>query len=118
MSIYDDLRPIATEILSEFKQGTVKLIQVTTGTGSADNPGAPTETIIPLDAVVKGAPFKYIRDGFAAATDMMVTAAPIDGVTVGANDFIEIDGNQCKIIGDMSTPAAGTRVVWKFLVRK
>lgn len=118
MSIYDDLRPVAAEILSEFKQGTIKLIQVTAGTGAADDPGAPTETTTVLDAVVKGAPFKYVRDGFATVSDLMVTAAPLDDVTVTKNDFIEIDAIRYKIIEDVSAPAAGTRVVWKFLVRK
>lgn len=118
MTIYDDLKPVAAELLAEFKQGTVKLIQLTEGDGPADDPGAPTETEYTLDATVRGAPFKYVRDGFVTAADMLVTAAPIDGVTVTKNDFIEIDGVRCKIIEDVSAPSAGTRVVWKFLVRK
>lgn len=120
MTIYDDVKAVASEVLgdSDLKQGTVKLIQVTPGSGPADDPGEPTEKEYTLDAVVRGAPFKYIRDGFVTATDQMVTAAIIAGVTPTKNDFIEIDGVRCKIIEDVSAPGAGTRVVWKFLVRK
>lgn len=118
MSIYDDLRPVADEILGEFKQGTISLVQLTAGTGAADNPGAPTETTHALNATIKGVSFKYVKDGFALSTDLMVNAAPIDGVTPSKNDFIVIDGQRYKIIEDLSAPAAGTRVVWKFLVRK
>jgi len=118
MTIYDEMKSVGVELLGEFKQGTVKLIQIVAGTGPDDNPGEPTETSYILDAVVRGAPFKYIRDGFVTATDMMVTAAIIEGLTPSKNDFIEIDGVRCKIIEDVSAPGAGTRVVWKFLVRK
>lgn len=118
MSIYDEMQSVASEVLSEFKHGTIKLVSVTSGTGAADDPGAPTEVVTALDAVVKGAPFKYVRDGFAVSTDLMVTAAVIDGITPSVNDFIEIDSIRYKIVQDVSAPAAGTRIVWKFLVRK
>lgn len=118
MSIYDDMKVVSSELLGEFKQGTITLIQVTAGTGPEDNPGEPTETEYELDATVKGAPYKYLRDGFVTATDLLVIAAIIDGVTPTKNDFIEIDGIRCKILEDVSVPAAGTKVVWKFLVRK
>lgn len=118
MSIYDELKPVAQSLLKEFKQGTISLIQIIPASGPADNPGAPTEITRTLDATVTGAPFKYVRDGFATVSDMMVTAAVIDGVTITKNDFIVIDGIRCKIIEDVSVPASGTRVAWKFIVRK
>lgn len=118
MSIYDELKPVVSELLAEFKQGTIQLVQLTSGAGSPDDPGAPTETVIELDAVARGASFKYVKDGFAVATDLEVTAAVIDGVTPSKNDFIVIDGQRYKIIEDLRVPAAGTKVAWKFLVRK
>jgi hypothetical protein len=118
MSIYDDLQPVASELLAEFKQGTISLIQSVPGDGDDDDPGEPATTTTELDATVVGAPFKYVQAGFAVASDMLVTAAVVVGITPDKNDFIVIDGVQYKIIQDVSKPAAGTRVVWKFLVRK
>jgi hypothetical protein len=118
MTIYDDLKPVVTELLGEFKQGTINLIQITSGTGAADDPGAPTETTHALSATVKGVSFKYVRDGFALSSDLVVIAAVVEGITPSKNDFIDIDSIRYKIIEDMSVPAAGTRVAWKFLVRK
>ena len=118
MSIYDELRPVAAEILKEFKQGSIKLVRRVAGSGPIDNPGAATETEIDLDAVAKGVTFRYVKDGFALATDLIVTSAAVDGITPTKNDFIDIDGTRYKIVEDISPPAAGTRVVWKFIVRK
>ena len=118
MTIYDDVKIVADEVLADFKQGVVNLIQTSTTVGPADDPGSSTETSHTLDAVVKGVPFKYMNDSFILSTDLMVTAAILAGITPTINDFIEIDGVRCKIIKDVSVPGAGGRVVWKFLVRK
>jgi hypothetical protein len=118
MSIYDELQPIARDLLGEFKQGTIALVSITLGGGPADNPGAPTIVSTALSATARGASRQYVRDGFALATDLEVTAAVVEGITPTLNDFIDIDGERYKIIRDISKPAAGTRVVWKFLVRK
>jgi len=118
MTIYDDLKPVATELLVDFKQGVITLTQITPGTGPADNPGASTPTVYPLSGTVKGVSFQYVRDGFAVATDLMVTTAVNDDVVPTEKDFIDIDGVRYKIIKDMSVPAAGTKIAWKFIVRK
>lgn len=118
MSIYDELVPLTREIMQEFKQGSVSLVRHTPGTGAADEPGQATTVTHALNATVKGVSYKYVRDGFAIDTDLEVTAATIDGVTPSKNDFIVIDGETYKIVEDMSTPAAGTRVVWKFIIRR
>lgn len=118
MTIYDELKVVASDLLAQFKQGTISLVQLAPGNGPADNPGAPTETVVALNATVIGAPYKYVKSGFAVMTDLMVTAAIVDGVTPTKNDFIVIDGQRYKILGDVSVPASGVRVVWKFIVRK
>lgn len=117
-TIYDELKSIASEILPEFKQGTVNLIKITPGTGPADNPGAATSVTHSLDAVVKGASFKYVSQGLAVASDLEVTTAVLDTVAPSPKDFINIDGTQYKIVQLIITPAAGTSTVWKFIVRK
>lgn len=133
MTVFDDAQAIAKEVLGdpELQSGSVvSLVQKTPGTGAADNPGEPTSVTIPLEgAIVIGVPFKYLKggfnglanrgsDSFVVSTDLLVTAAVVDGITPTKNDFVVIDGIEYKIIEDVSAPAAGTRVVWKFLVRK
>lgn len=118
MTIYTDLQSLAGVLLQDFKQGTVKLIKITVGTGPADNPGSNTETTYTLDATVRGVSDKVIARSFAFASDLEVCAAVIDGVTPDEEDFIEIDSVRYKIVQDISPPAAGTKVVWKFIVRK
>lgn len=118
MTIYEELKPVASALLKEFKQGVMTLIKITPGAGPADNPGQPVETPYTLDAVAHGASFKFVRDGFATSSDLEVTVAVLDGVKPEINDFIVIDSIRYKIIHDVSVPAAGTRVAWKFIVRK
>lgn len=118
MTIYDDIQQAASDVLSDLKQGSVSLVKITAGNGPADNPGTPTTTNYSLDATIKGASFKYVRNGMAVETDLQVSAAVLDGITVSVNDFIAIDGVNHKILHDISAPAAGTRCVWKFLVRR
>lgn len=118
MSIYDDLQDVTTEVLSEFKQETVQLVKITPGTGPADNPGTPSEVVTDLQAVVRGASYKYQKEGFCVAGDLEMTCAVVPGVTVTINDFIIVDGKRFKILSDISVPASGTRVAWKFLLRR
>lgn len=118
MSIYTELQSVTKEIMSEFSQGAVQLVKITGGAGPIDNPGASTETLHTLDASAVGVSSQLVRDGLAVETDLMVTSSVVDGVTPTETDFIDIDGIRHKIVKDMSTPAAGVKVAWKFIVRK
>lgn len=118
MSIYDELQGVASEVLAEFKQGTIKIIQLTPGAGAADNPGAPTETPTTLSAVtVEGALYKYLQEGLAVQGDTVVKSAIVSGITPTKNDFIEINAVRYKIIAFKPVPI-GEPVAWEFLVRK
>ena len=118
MTIYDELEVIASGLMKEFKQGVIQLVKVTPAGGPIDNPGEPVLTFYELDAVARGVQFKYIRDSLAMAGDLQITSAVLDGVTVHPRDSIDIDGERYKIVNIIPVPAAGTRVVWKFIVRK
>ena len=118
MSIYDDLKPVAAEIMKEFKQGSVALVPVVEGIGPIDEPVSSLGTHVPLDATVKGVSQKYMKNSNVLATDLMVTAAVVSGVEPSGKDFITIDSVRHKIIEVMKLPASGTTLVWKFIVRK
>ncbi len=118
MSIYDELTPIAAGVLKEFKQGFIQYVQLSAASGTVDEPGTITETKTTADGTARGVSAKYIMTGAAAATDFMVTIAPIAGVTPNARDFIEIDNERYKIVLIVPLPAAGPTIVWKFIVRR
>lgn len=120
MSIYTDMQELAADLLSDedFDQKTVVFVETIPGAGPADNPGTPTITTTTLNAVVKGVGWKYQQMGFVPESDLEVTAAVVAGLSPAVSDLVDIDSVQYKIVADMSVPAANTRVVWKFIVRK
>lgn len=117
MTFYKNLQKVSNSVLKNFKQGDVKLIKTTKSTVPADESPVITETVFSLDAAVQGVSSKFVRDGFAIATDLIVTSAVRSDVTPTLEDYIEIDGVRHKIINDMSVPASGVKVAWKFIVR-
>lgn len=122
MNFYQDMQNIASSLLKEFKQGSVKLIQLTESVNenSLDEPEL-VEKTYNLNATVSGVNYKYLINSYAVASDLTVTAGVIPNVNVTINDFIDIDGVRHKIIRDISpapTSASGKPVVWRFICRK
>lgn len=120
MALYDEMRAIATEILTDpdFKQGSIAYVKLVPGNGPIDNPGAATLVSTPIPGgVAKGVSYKYVKDGLALSTDKTVILPITTDLVADTRDFIDIDGIRHKIVQDISAPAAGTRVVWKFIVR-
>lgn len=115
---YNEMQKVASEVLGEFKQGSIQYVAIIPGNGPVDNPGPATEQIYDLDAISKGVSFKYVKDGLALSTDLTVTSAVRSDVVPNVKGFIRIDGTDYKIIQDISAPAAGIRAVWKWIVRK
>lgn len=119
MSIYDDLQGVASNLLKQFKQGSIELIQfVYPEDSTPDNPGKPEEVVTPLDAVANGERFKFMNTSFINDSDNEVTTAVVEGISPSVNDFLNIDGTKYKIIKFDPLPAAGTACTWKFIVRK
>lgn len=118
MGIYDDLQAVTSDIMLEFKQGNVQLIQITQTGGTEDEPGVPVETAYSLNATVRGMSFKYLQDAFIVASDLEVTSAVLPNITVTKNDFISLDGVKHKIVEDLSVPATGVKCAWKFAIRR
>ena len=140
MTIYDDLQGIAAGLLKDFNQGGISLVQLTPGVQSArvssfslafdldaftaqipddpDYPPAPIETLVPLEGVARGASYKYVRQGLAVKGDLEVTVAVKAGINVGIDDHIMVKSDKYKIVEDLTVPAAGTPVTWKFIARR
>ena len=119
MTFYKEMQTIAKNVLKEFNQGEIKLVHLTGSANlSPDAPDEMKETIYDLKGSVKGVTFKYLKEGYVTHTDFEVTVGVIPDVEPSENDFLQINGVRYKIIRDISVPANGTRVVWKFLARK
>lgn len=120
MAIYDEMQNLANEILSdpEFKQSVIEYVRIVPGSGPIDNPGPSTQVITELNATARGATFKFVSMGLATASDLIVTSAIHPNVEPSEKDFIRIDGEMYKIQQLLPRPAAGTRVVWTFIVQR
>lgn len=119
MSIYDDLQSVTSELMNEFNQGSIKLVQfVYPEDSTPDSPGEPEEVLIELKGTVKGVSFKYLKESFITVSDKEVTTNVINGVIPSENDVIEIDNVRYKILEFLPLPSAGTVCAWKFIVHK
>ena len=136
---YGEMADIAAELLAEFKQGVVTVTRVAQeGEKPDDWPSwepwtPPTVTrLYEVDAVVTGVPEKLVDGDTVVATDLLVTCSDamrlvsVDGEAVepesvpfdaGLLDTLQIDGRPATVIQPMPVPAAGVKVVHKFVVR-
>lgn len=118
MSFYDDMQAVASEVFAEFKQGKIEYVKIIPGAGSPDDPGPATQVKTELDAVARGASFKYVAKGLALASDQQVSSAVHPTVVPDIADMIAIDGVMHKIIGIHPKPSAGTPAAWVFICRR
>lgn len=127
MGFYDDMQGIATGLLRDFKQGTIRYIKLTKGQGPAQNPGPPSEAATTIPGATASSTFsvnaanaKFSPNSLIQSGDIMVVAeAPaLAAVALALTDFIEIDGIRYRIIVIGKTPAAGVTVAYTFFVRR
>lgn len=119
MTIYDELQAEASELLAEFGQGSVVLSRTTTTPDPSApwEPGTPSTTTYPLDAVVSGVASKYVDGTLIKASDLMITAAVHAEVTPQMGDAVSIDGGVAKAIKRIEPmPAAGTPAAFMIFV--
>lgn len=134
MSFYDEMQDVATDLLTEFKQGTIVYLSP----AAAENPWDPSPgyNAYPLNAVASGVSQKYIND-LITTSDIEITCAVasagwedsmtwLDHLTWSddgtALDFsnsgrISIDGLEKQIIMVRKIPAAGTPVCYKIFAK-
>ena len=120
MSIYDEMRALASEIMPEFKQGDIRYVDITSDPGaSPDEAGTPVETVsAQLNATARPVSTKYVDGTHIVQSDRQVTV-PNDGVaTPDISGKMRIDGVDYKIIDIMPRPAAGDPITWAVIVRR
>lgn len=120
MSIYDDMRSVASDLMAEFKHGVIQYIGVTTTAGGTpDEPGSSVKADpITLNAVARPVSTKYVDSSHIVQSDKQITI-PNDGLaTPTMAGFIRIDGVDHKIIEIMARPAAGDPISWTVIVRR
>lgn len=114
---YQEMQAVATDLIGEFQQGVIEYVAITPGTGPADDPGEPTETVTRIDAVARGVSFKYV-DGTNVVTSDLQTTFAGSAATPEMTGFIQVDGVRYKIVQIVRKPAAGTVVAWTVIFRK
>lgn len=114
---YEEMQAVASDVIAEFAQGSIAYVEITPGAGPADDPGAPTETVHPIDAVARGVAFKYVDRTTVVGSELQITM-PGDGVEPSMNGFIRVDEKTYKIVKIIRKPSAGTVVAWTVIFRK
>lgn len=114
MGFYDDMAAVATDVLTEFKQGVVQLVHTVPGTPDPSTPwqpGAPTVTTYDLAATVKRVDQRYENGALIVQTGDIVTFA-VPAVVPGIADTLIIDGVGRAITNLKPVPSAGTPVAY------
>lgn len=110
---YDNMQGVATELLTEFNQGSMSYNYITGGTSPFDGPA--TATAVPFKGTATGVAFKY-RNDLVTASDIEITAAVFDPAPL-PNGTVTIDGTERQILSVMAIPAAGTPSIYKIFVK-
>lgn len=112
MPFYDDMAAMATELLTEFAQGTV-LLKRTVTTPEENRWDTPTETVTSyaLKATVRTVSQKYVDGTLILAGDRMVTFA-VPSITPAMTDLLSIDGKDYAMKDLRPLPGAGTTVAY------
>lgn len=110
---YGDMQGVATELLTEFNQGTMTYNYITGGTSPFDGPA--TVTAVPFKGTATGVAFKY-RNDLVTASDIEITAAVFEPAPL-PNGTVTVDGTERQILSIMAIPAAGTPSIYKIFVK-
>jgi hypothetical protein len=126
---YGEMADIATDLLTEFQQATVKLVRTGTTGGKPYNPVAGQSVKYTFKgATVRGVSSKYIDGKDIITTDMQVSLSVAQFDETGAvvspsvrplvTDKLEINGKLFNIIADKTVPPAGVAVAYIIIFRK
>lgn len=113
--IYDELQGVASEILSEFQQGTVRYIHPgeQTGPDYDPQPGTPTPYSVNATKTPQKVKQKYVDGGYIVASDFMLNVAAFDIEPVMDGEM-EINGVKHQIIMiDPATMDTDAPIIWR-----
>ena len=110
------MQAVASQLLGQFKQGTIVYFHPGETTGPEWSPTADPDTPHTLDATAKGVSQEYVDGTSVIMTDIEVTAS-VFGVKPTLSGGMSIDGRLMQIIRVWQVPAAGTPAAWKMIVR-
>lgn len=119
-AFYEELQDVASEVLAEFKQGTVTLTRPGTSTPGANpwDPPVTTDSVVhTLDTVVKGVDAEFVDGTTILASDKQLTAAVPEITPSMETDALAIDGRTVTILRIDAIPGAGTPVAYRFFAR-
>lgn len=118
MTIYDDAQKIASNLLKDFKQGAIQLVEVVPGRGPENNPGPSTEVIHNIPGgTARGVSWKYIQNGLATTADKQCVL-PADGVVPKNGWKLMVDGVEYVITHVEPRPGAGVPAVYIVIGKK
>lgn len=120
MTIYDEIRAVASDVMAEFKQGDIRYVSIGVADGAApDEAATPVETVsAQLNATARSVSTKYVDGTHIVQSDKQVQI-PNDGIaTPNITGKVRIDGVDHKIIEVMPRPAAGIPITWTLIVRR
>ena len=113
MSFYDEMQDVATDLLQEFKQGTI-LYRAPTAGAQPWNPVTYTDTPV-SGGTVSGVSQQYVTD-LVTSSDLHAIL-PVFGATPTNAGRLVIDSVERQIIRVIPSPAAGTVVCWHVFVK-
>ena len=119
MTIYDDMRAVALDVMNEFQQGDISYVEIQRTEGATpDDPDEPVPVPYKLTATARPVSTKYVDGSHIIQSDRQITM-PNDGrVEPDMSGYVTIDQSSFKIIEIMPRPAAGRPVVWLLIVRR
>ena len=113
---YSQMQGVASQLLGQFKQGTIIYNQPGEVTGPEWSPTVGEDIQHTLDATANGVSQEYVDGTSVMATDKEVTAA-VFGVVPSTSGTLTIDGQTLQIVRVWQVPAAGTPAAWKIIAR-
>ena len=116
---YAEMQSIAQDVMGEFDQRVYGFVKLIPANGPPQNPGTPTRApLVRLTGAVGRSPeTKFIDGTNITAEHLEVVFAPQEGVVPTLDDFIDVDGEQFKIVAIRNVPPFGTTVVHKVFIK-
>lgn len=116
MNFYEEMQGVATELLDEFDQGTLRYIHPGAPSGDPYDPQPGPPTAYDVDGVVRGVSQKYVDGTYILATDQQATIS-VFGREPTTEGVLEVDGNERQIVRVDRIPGAGTVVAYRLVIR-